>query len=83
MLSYHLHISDASDLLGDHRTCPTYVQSSPASPHWCISSCYTLLIELAALLHVFLQATEPHGLLHTIGPKVLIPTFTYLLQIFM
>jgi hypothetical protein len=26
----HLRISDASDPLGDHRTCPTYVQSSPA-----------------------------------------------------
>jgi hypothetical protein len=27
--SYHLHISNALDPLGDHRTCPTYVQSSP------------------------------------------------------
>jgi hypothetical protein len=83
MPSYHLCISNTSDLLGDHPPCPTYVQSSPAQPHRCVSSCYTLLIELAALLHVFSQVAVPHGLLHTIGPEVLIPTFAYLLQIFM
>jgi len=71
------------DPFGDHHTCPTYVQSSPTQPHWCVSSCYMLLIELAALLHVFSQATVPHGLLHTIRPEVLVPTIAYLLWTFM